>query len=180
MRPLIFSLFFCILLLTLSYKIIIELTPVTINQETTLNFLTMNQDLQMNYTTAETSHLEDVKKVMNVVDYLFLLSLLISTLIITHHRKNWKTVKEFLYYGSLTSLLVTIIILLAILLNFNSSFTIFHQIFFPQGNWTFPADSLLIQTFPIKFFIEIGRNILLLALGLSGLSTIFFKFTKFK
>ena len=33
-------------------------------------------------------------------------------------------------------------------------FEVFHLVLFPQGNWRFPADSLLIQTYPQEFFVS--------------------------
>jgi integral membrane protein (TIGR01906 family) len=37
-------------------------------------------------------------------------------------------------------------------LAFDAAFTLFHEIFFPGGNWSFPADSLLIRIYPEAFF----------------------------
>ena len=36
---------------------------------------------------------------------------------------------------------------------FNPLFTLFHQLFFPQGNFLFPVESLLIQSFPPLFWL---------------------------
>lgn len=33
-------------------------------------------------------------------------------------------------------------------------FEVFHLVLFPQGNWRFPADSLIIQTYPQEFFVS--------------------------
>lgn len=38
-------------------------------------------------------------------------------------------------------------------LNFSELFTRFHQLFFAEGTWLFAPDSLLIQTFPLNFWI---------------------------
>lgn len=40
------------------------------------------------------------------------------------------------------------------LLSFSLLFEKFHELLFPQGNWTFAADSLLIQTFPLQFWVN--------------------------
>lgn len=37
--------------------------------------------------------------------------------------------------------------------DFNSFFAVFHGVLFPQGNWTFPYDSLLICMLPLNFWI---------------------------
>ena len=35
---------------------------------------------------------------------------------------------------------------------FDAAFELFHRIFFPGGNWDFPADSLLIRLYPYVFW----------------------------
>ena len=40
--------------------------------------------------------------------------------------------------------------------DFNAFFGIFHALLFPQGNWTFPADSLLICMLPLDFWVSMG------------------------
>ena len=40
--------------------------------------------------------------------------------------------------------------------DFNGFFGVFHAVLFPQGNWTFPADSLLICMLPLNFWVSMG------------------------
>ena len=40
--------------------------------------------------------------------------------------------------------------------DFNGFFSAFHGVFFPQGNWTFSYDSLLICMYPIRFWMGMG------------------------
>ena len=40
--------------------------------------------------------------------------------------------------------------------DFNDFFGVFHALLFPQGNWTFPADSLLICMLPLNFWVSMG------------------------
>lgn len=49
-------------------------------------------------------------------------------------------------------------------IDFNGFFSTFHAVLFPQGNWTFPADSLLICMLPLNFWVSMGA--LWLAVGL--------------
>ena len=128
--------------------------------------------LNLNYTANEVSHLEDVKSVMNFIDYLFYLSLIIVTFIITYYKRNKKQLKKLLKYGGITTLVSIGLILFFALFAFNSTFTIFHKIFFPQGNWLFPIDSLLIQTFPKEFFTKISLKIFLLGIMLGVIFTL--------
>ena len=158
---------FCILLpiflLLFSYKVVLGLSDLTENQEQTTNFL-KGEELNLNYTSSEVSHLEDVKGVMSFNDYLFYFSLLVCTFIITYYKRNKEQLKRLLKFGGIVTLVSIGIILLFALFTFNSTFTIFHKIFFPQGNWIFPTDSLLIQTFPIEFFMGISMKIFGLSL----------------
>ena len=35
---------------------------------------------------------------------------------------------------------------------FDTLFTLFHEVFFPQGNWEFPVDSNMIRLYPYAFW----------------------------
>lgn len=160
----VFSIFCFLFLILFSAQLVLLLINQTENQEQTLNYVLNREELNLNYTSLERSHLEDVKKVISVANYWFYLSLVIVAGMILYYLKDrFKLKKLFLWGGITTATMMGIIILLAII-SFNSSFTVFHQIFFPQGNWQFPADSLLIQTFPLEFFIEISFFIFILTL----------------
>ena len=165
----VFCIFLPLFLLLFSYKVVLGLSDLTENQQETIDFLNNKQELNLNYTTNEVSHLEDVKGVMNLIDYLFYFRLIIITLIITYYRKNKDQLKKLFKCGGITTLISIGLILLFVLISFNTTFTIFHQIFFPQGNWLFPIDSLLIQTFTIGFFIGISVKIFLLTMGLGSI-----------
>lgn len=42
-------------------------------------------------------------------------------------------------------------------LDFNGLFAAFHGVLFPQGNWTFPARSLLISMYPLDFWVGMAK-----------------------
>lgn len=144
--------------LLFSYHTTLFFFPQTINQENTIDYLTNNHPLLQNYTAAELSHLQDVQKVMSMADNLFYVSLVLILLLIISGFKR-KLLPQMLLYGGISIVAVIGLILILTLISFNSSFTVFHEIFFPQGNWQFPSDSLLIQTFPLDFFIKIAFTI---------------------
>jgi integral membrane protein (TIGR01906 family) len=56
-------------------------------------------------------------------------------------------------------------------LAWDSAFTLFHELLFPPGTWSFPLDSTLIQLYPPPFWFEAamvaGALVLLTAAGLS-------------
>lgn len=165
---------FCILLplflLLFSYK--------------TVSYFSLDEEQQesiegissLEYTSAELSHMQDVSKVMRGADFVFYGLLLILTLILTYYRKDIKQTKKLLKYGGLTTIIFVLVVLLFSLTSFDYLFTLFHQFFFPQGNWTFESSSLLLQTFPIEFFISISRNIFL---GTLLLGIVFYTLTSF-
>ena len=160
----IFCIFITLLVMLFSYKVALGTTELTENQQSTIDFLDNKVELELKYTSNEVSHLNDVKGVMQGMDHLFYLSLVVVSFIITCYKKRKEVIKKLFYYGGITSLSVSGLMLVFSLLSFNSTFTVFHKIFFPQGNWTFPIDSLLIQTFPIDFFITISMKIMVIAI----------------
>jgi len=56
----------------------------------------------------------------------------------------------------------------AFLLFFDSAFTLFHQLFFAEGTWSFdPATDRLVQLFPYQFWTETSVAIAVVGLGLT-------------
>ncbi|MBK5211510.1 MAG: DUF1461 domain-containing protein [Coriobacteriia bacterium] len=107
------------------------------------------------YDAASVGHLEDVEKVMvgwmGVVAFSLVISLVVLALCII--RK-----KQAVVFGAclLAGVGVAIIIgmsAVAGFFDFSALFEAMHSVLFPQGNWAFPAESLLIMTFPLKFWI---------------------------
>ena len=165
------------LLILFSHKIILFSTELNQPQKLTLDYLNgkynlkefnnkINQDSKIiNITNSELSHLKDVQQVMNGTNYLFYVLLFICTLIFTYYKKKEKI--KLLKYGGIITLSLIGLFLISILINFNLMFDLFHQIFFPQGNWLFSQTSFLITTFPITFFISITWKIIFLTLFLA-------------
>lgn len=149
--------FFVVLL---SYVLTLAFFPYTPAQQEALAALQQDHLEQLNITAAEKAHLSDVSNVMVVVKIIFIIVTLILLIVILYHRKN---IPQLLYQGGIATIISTIIIVLTLLSGFSSSFTFFHMIFFPQGNWQFPAESALIQTFPLEFFQEIALAIFIQA-----------------
>lgn len=159
-----FSIFLFAFSILLSYNLTIFFTDLSPHQKTTLNYLQDQKELNLNYTVLEFSHLDDVKKVMVWADYFFYLSgLVLGGIVLYFCKDRFKLKKLFLWGGIITTAVMGTILLFAII-SFKSSFTVFHQIFFPQGNWQFPAGSLLIQTFPLEFFVKTSLLIFILTL----------------
>ncbi len=160
----IFCLTIILFVLLFSYHTTMFFFPQTIAQENTINYLNDNTTPPLqNYTAAELSHLKDVQQVMSIADKIFYASLMLNVLLLIYGFKR-KLLPRMLLYGGISIVSITGLILLFSVISFNSSFTIFHEIFFPQGNWQFSSDSLLLQTFPLDFFVGVAFTIFVQAL----------------
>jgi integral membrane protein (TIGR01906 family) len=134
------------------------------------------------FTTEEKAHLVDVRTIINSVKWIGIISfiLLIAAIIRLSMLKDFvPNIRRILVYSSISALALLIIIF-ALSLNFPSFFERFHKLLFPQGNYTFPADYLLIKLFPEvlfkdyarKMFFHIGiLSLILLVLGSSSALT---------
>ncbi len=153
-----------IFLLLLSYKLTLAFFPVTATQQNVISFLEGSAELLLNHTSAEISHLQDVTRVMNLVDLFFYGSGVMVLGFMLYFQRRYEQLQALVKYGGITTISVVLIFLLSLLLQFDLLFTWFHQLFFPQGNWNFPVDSLLIQTFPLTFFIKVSITLTVLTL----------------
>lgn len=154
--------------LLLSYKVIMFNTEFNDNQQLVWDYVNSNNDeqqeiqgnlIEQGITEQELSHLDDVNKVIQWMNYLFYALLLVLTLILTVYKKEKDKINSLIKYGAVSGLVFSLFLLISSLLNFMKSFDIFHTILFPQGNWQFPYDSFLITTFPQSFFFGIAKEI---------------------
>lgn len=139
-------------------------------QVNTLEYLFDDGDLLVDYTAAEVSHLADVKKVLEWADYyfIFLLAVEVFLLVMIYCLERKELWKAF-FYGGIVSSCVLVLILLWSLIDFNSLFTLFHLVFFPQGNWMFAEGSKLITLFDYNFFFSLAAGIFVKAIIFSVL-----------
>lgn len=91
----------------------------------------------------ESAHMTDVAWLVRIG----LLVLILASILLLALKPDARTI----YYGA--GILIGLLAILA-LLPFDSIFTKFHQLFFPQGNWQFAADSTIIQFYPFEFFYK--------------------------
>lgn len=111
------------------------------------------------FSRSEIGHLRDVKKVfigITYSGYAFLVALLVSViLLLKFDRKNTISV---IFTSS--SVLFGILFFLAIFMyfNFNYFFSLLHAPFFKSGSWLFDESSLIINLFPVEFWMNIIKN----------------------
>jgi len=117
------------------------------------------------FTENENLHLRDVKLLIdNLKEVLYasaaitLSSLLIMLLF--YRSYLYKRIGKILLISSALALTFGVALFIASH-NFGAAFTSFHSLFFPQGNWAFPPDSLLLYLFPEQLFYGFFAAILL-------------------
>ncbi|MFH1211541.1 MAG: DUF1461 domain-containing protein [Candidatus Woesearchaeota archaeon] len=107
-------------------------------------------------TREEKQHLYDVsviaEKLRTAVIFLAIIILLSLSILIKKQLFSEKTIARTILMSGTISLLLIILLAAISMASFQESFESFHRIFFPQGNYSFPADSLLITLFPQEFF----------------------------
>jgi|GEM_PF-485886 len=136
-----------------------------------LKFFRSNTELQY-FTSAEKSHMNDVKKLINLMQYIYYAAALLTIALFFYCYKKYKEDKyEFvrvlsksLLYSSIASIILLVLIFLMAVFDFSTLFITFHYIFFPQGNWTFESSTLLISLFPEQFFFDISLRIFIYAM----------------
>lgn len=106
----------------------------------------------------ERSHMRDVKAVF---DGAFIIAIIASGImlgiaIVFVSQRLWARLDELLGRSlrgaGWTILGIALFLVLASMLNFDRLWILFHAVFFPQGNWAFPAGSALLALYPIGFF----------------------------
>lgn len=123
--------------------------------------LNIQKSTDFQLTISEQSHMSDVKHLFFMAKILLIISFLLSAYILLtsklEHRKE-------LFVSALSAmkylLLILVLLSLATIFFWDQIFTTFHMVFFPQGNWAFSADSLIIQLFPDQFWWGIGMGYL--------------------
>lgn len=98
-------------------------------------------------TSAEFLHLKDVHE-----RFVWIYLLLPTLIVLANKEKNTVKIAKF----PKISLAIITVVLLSIALFFNQLFILFHYLIFPEGNWAFPYNSLLIQTYPEHKWLVAG------------------------
>jgi len=122
-----------------------------------LNIVLFGSNKSTHFIQSEVSHLHDVH-VLFV--FFYLLGLINLLLLYLFFRK--KRLKKSKYLGALSGIALVSVFSMVF---FQVFFDTFHNLLFPQGNFAFPFDSILIQTFPPSFwflqFLEMQLAVLI-------------------
>ncbi|MBI2129231.1 DUF1461 domain-containing protein [Candidatus Woesearchaeota archaeon] len=113
----------------------------------------------------EISHMRDVKMVILKTRYFFYVLLAVNILLLffsylyyAEYKKEktriiLKRFLNYLFYGSISTMALILLLFLSTFINFEFLFSLFHKTFFPQGNYAF-ASGLLITLFPEEFWVD--------------------------
>ena len=107
------------------------------------------------------SHLRDVRGVLAGARVVTgALAALIALWIGMHvARRRTSGIADALRAGAIAGASVVVLSVVIAFVDFERFFAAFHGIFFKSGTWTFPSDSLLIQTFPEPFWVSAGATL---------------------
>ncbi|MET1247457.1 TIGR01906 family membrane protein [Sporolactobacillus sp. STCC-11] len=125
-----------------------------------LNPLPQTFDLpSLAYSTAGRIHFQDVKRLFIAVDFMFVVTGVISIIGI------WKHVKlrdfHFLRAAAIALTFFTVIPLIMFAIDFNGTFILFHELFFRNNYWIFdPHTDPIITILPEAFFLHAALFIL--------------------
>lgn len=120
----------------------------------------------------EIGHMEDVRELLKNILIIFCICLLLFiatfTLALVLNRDNAIRRAGLVLIWSSASVLIVFLLLQILSANFSALFDNFHSIFFPQGNYMFPAGSLLITMFPFGFFYQFFLRLALTSTIIAG------------
>lgn len=106
------------------------------------------------FDSAMVSHLREVRDLFTKVRYAAGIVAMLVALWLAVQGMRGRAEQVASTFGAAAVVCVAVVALCAVggLTNFDAFFRAFHEVFFPGGNWSFPADSLLIETFPEMFW----------------------------
>ena len=121
------------------------------------------------YSQAELSHLDDCYVIARLAYPLIIAAaiLALAGLIFTGITGRKRRLGAVFLAAGLLVVVVFVALGVWAALDFQGFFAAFHSLFFKQGNWTFPYDSLLICALPTAFWVGMGAMWLVIDILLS-------------
>jgi integral membrane protein (TIGR01906 family) len=154
------------------YNIYDEFTKVEVkdNVDNLISYL-KNKNVSLNkdfFSEREILHLKDVKDLIYKFSILFYILSAISIIFIMYliYTKQYKIIGNSLVYSGIIIICLSLILFL---FNFNYIFTKFHLIFFRNDLWLLSPESNLIKLFPLNFFRDIFKRIILNSIIISAI-----------
>lgn len=120
------------------------------------------------FTPEEVSHLADVRKLMRQVNIAFYAAAAVAAfsafalfVLSGNLLAFFFAAKRAVLSSGIVTIAISAFLVAAASTQFGSLFTNFHLIFFPAGNWEFPANYLLVNLFTADFFAAFARDMVI-------------------
>lgn len=102
------------------------------------------------FTEEEIIHMRDVKRIIRIVFYVLIISLILTVFVLTRTKGKYGIISVS---STITFIIISVVAIFAYF-GFDRSFYIFHEVLFRNQYWLLPADTMLIKMFPLGFFYE--------------------------
>lgn len=124
-------------------------------------------------------HMQDVREIFITVfnfNWFLIISFIILLLIFIYIKGDWKNILPNFYFINLfLFFIVSLIVFIFCLVDFEGMFYFFHSILFDNNLWLFqPQSDLMIQLFPLEFFKDFGVRLVMIFIVFIFLLTLFF------
>ena len=123
------------------------------------------------FTADESMHMADVRSVFRGAEYAAALALFVLLFRVQRARRRGDALR-LVRAGALTATGIVAVIAVAAAVAFDPLFLLFHEVFFPQGNFLFAPDSNLIRLYPEWYWqgitAGVGLSFIAVALLVAG------------
>ncbi len=124
------------------------------------------------YDASEVQHLRDVRQLLWLTFVVATLAL-VATLVVLERSADRDEVLAAIGLGGATVVVVVIVVGVVGVLAFDPLFELFHEVFFPQGDWAFdPGHQRLVQLYPFAFWQVMAAALGLIMVGLGVLTVL--------
>ncbi|OPJ57215.1 TIGR01906 family membrane protein [Alkalithermobacter paradoxus] len=156
---------------------------IKVNYDYTINYLMGRENEEFNLPTLPSSkygkiHFKEVRDIFKTLDVVLIVTSIAAGLIIYISTKNNQYI--YILYAARILFTAPLILMSAFILDFDTSFTVFHEIFFDNTYWQFdPNTDPIINMLPQEFFYHSALLILTIILLFSFvLKLLYIKVTK--
>jgi len=128
------------------------------NYDYLITYLTQNKTTEFNLPSLPSSdhgkiHFKEVKVIFDKLKVMLIISIFVSIIGIFINKRRKKI--DYLLTSSIVLIVLPVTLLIPFLINFDKSFTVFHQIFFNNDYWLFDVNlDPIITILPETFFFH--------------------------
>lgn len=113
------------------------------------------------YSNQANLHLKDVKYLLNIAQFTAFGSilLLLFAIALAVSKKEIEKLAKAISIGAISTVILTIVVLVTLILNFQNMFIYFHLALFRNNYWLFEESDNLIKMFPQSFFVSFAYHL---------------------